>query len=68
MSSDEPANAAPAAAAQDTAPAAAPARKHWSTAELWMLGVFSAMGLIGLIPRPSSSWSCVRQARRYSGR
>jgi hypothetical protein len=49
MSSDEPANAAAAAAAQDTAPAAAPARKHWSTAELWMLGVFSAIGLIGFI-------------------
>jgi hypothetical protein len=49
MSSDESANAAPGAGPPDTKPAVALARKHWSTAELWMLGVFSAIGLIGFI-------------------
>jgi hypothetical protein len=29
--------------------AAAPPRRRWSSAEVWMLGIFSAIGLIGFI-------------------
>jgi hypothetical protein len=54
MSSEEPystaESASPAPAEEERKPAAAPPRrKHWSNVEVWMLGAFSVIGLIGFI-------------------